>query len=75
MRNAIASFARLGITQNNSHASNYLFSPRDRCTCAVVIDLGEGYVREDETDEEWEEYAVEQGIQGVLHISWGARMP
>lgn len=60
MLDTVASFARLGVTQNDSHARNFLFSPRDQPTRAVVIDFGEGYARKDESDDEWNAYALGQ---------------
>lgn len=52
-------FGVLGITHNNLNPGNILFSP---CTAPIhmfIIDFGEAYFREDESNEEWDEIVQE----------------
>jgi tRNA A-37 threonylcarbamoyl transferase component Bud32 len=52
-------FGALGVTHNDLNPGNILFSPRTAPTHAVIIDFGEAYFREDESDEEWDEIVKE----------------
>ncbi|KIL61608.1 hypothetical protein M378DRAFT_166726 [Amanita muscaria Koide BX008] len=48
-------FGKLGVVHTDLNPGNILFSPSDHPLRAVIIDFGESGVREDETDEEWQE--------------------
>jgi hypothetical protein len=49
-----STFGALGITHNDLHPGNILFTPRTAPTLAFIIDFGCAYFREEE-DEEWDE--------------------
>lgn len=56
----VSDFGKLGVTHSDLTLDNIMFSPGIHPTRAVIIDFGNSYFREDESDEEWREIVREQ---------------
>ena len=61
-----SSFGALGVTHNDLNPGNILFTPHTAPTHAFIIDFGHAYVREEESDEEWDEIVKENRDVGTI---------
>lgn len=71
LKETVVIFGKLGVIHGDLVSNNILFTPKDKPTRALIIDFGECYFKEQESEAEWAEIVQrnneEEMLVGIIH--------